>query len=294
MQTTYSVPGTHKSAWIYGFLGMCIFSGSLPATKAAVLFFEPVFLTAARASIAGLLALAVIFLVKGKIPSRRQILPLFIVAFGVVLGFPLFTAIALQQISSAHSIVFLALLPLSTAIFAVWRGNERPKPAFWLFSILGSLLVMGFAFSQGIAANLTGDLLMLLSVVVCGFGYAEGAVLAKQLGGLRVICWALVLSLPIMLVLGLIEMPAQFSDISTSGWVGLAYVSVFSMFIGFIFWYRGLAQGGTAAVGQLQLLQPFFGLILSAWLLHESISLLMVLITIGVIFCVIASKRFAR
>jgi len=143
------------------------------------------------------------------------------------------------------------------------------------------------------SASLTGDLLMLAAVLVCGLGYAEGAALSRKLGGWQVICWALLLSLPAMLVLSLLTMPASFAGIGTPAWAGLAYVSLFSMLIGFVFWYRGLAQGGIAAVGQLQLLQPFFGLALAATLLHEPVSMLMVGVTVAVIACVAGSKRFA-
>lgn len=284
---------TQTNGWINGFIGMLIFSGSLPATKAAVLGFEPLFLTAARASIAGLLSLVMLLLYKEKLPTFKQWISLTVVSLGVVVGFPLLTAIALQEITSAHSLVFLALLPLSTAIFAVIRGGEKPRPTFWLFSIVGSLLVMGYALSQGGASSISADLLMIASVIVCGLGYAEGATLTKQLGGWQVICWALIVSLPPMLILSFILMPEELTKISLSAWIGLGYVSLFSMLIGFIFWYKGLSQGGIAAVGQLQLLQPFFGLGLAAVLLHESVNLLMLLVTVGVIFCVAGSRKYA-
>lgn len=291
--STYSNTTT-SHAWINGFLGVLIFSGSLPATKAAIGSFEPLFLTAARASIAGVLALIIVVITHNKRPSLRQLYSLSVVAFGVVLGFPLFTALALQSISSAHSIIFLALLPLSTAIFAVIRGGERPNLAFWCFSLLGSLLVLGYALSQNTSHSLVGNGFMLLAIIVCGLGYAEGAVLTKQLGGVQVICWALIVSLPCMLVLSAIYMPINYIQVDAMGWAGLFYVSLFSMLIGFIFWYRGLAQGGAAAVGQLQLLQPFFALILSAVVLHEAINPWMIVVTLGVVLCVIGSKKYAK
>ncbi len=280
--------------WLNGFVGVLIFSGSLPATRLAVMDFDPVFLTALRAVIAGVLALVLLLLVRQPRPARAQIKALVIVSLGVVVGFPLLTALALQHVTSAHSIVFIGLLPLATAIFAVIRGGERPRPAFWFFSLLGSLLVAGFAASQGLNASLTGDLLMLSAIIVCGLGYAEGAALSRSLGGWQVICWALLISLPFMLVLTLFTMPATFANVHGPAWAGLAYVSLFSMLIGFVFWYRGLAQGGIAAVGQLQLLQPFFGLALAATLLHEPVSGLMLAVTVAVIACVAGSRRFAR
>ncbi|MFJ5284110.1 DMT family transporter [Pseudomonas sp. NPDC088429] len=282
------------SGWINGFIGVVIFSGSLPATRLAVLEFDPVFLTVLRAAIAGVLAVALLWLFRERRPTRDQWLSLFIVAMGVVLGFPLLTALALQHVTSAHSIVFVGLLPLATAIFGVLRGGERPRPVFWIFSVFGSALVVGFAISQGLTASPTGDLLMLAAIVACGLGYAEGAKLSRSLGGWQVICWALVLSLPLMAVLSLWLAPASFSTISLSAWLCLGYVSLFSMLIGFVFWYRGLAQGGIAAVGQLQLLQPFFGLALAATLLHEHVSVGMLAVTLGVILCVAGAKKFAK
>ena len=282
------------SGWLNGLLGVVIFSGSLPATRIAVLEMPPFFLTFLRASLAGLLAIVLVCALREPRPQRAQLFPLLIVSCGVVIGFPLLTALALQHVTSAHSIVFLGLLPLCTAIFAVLRGGERPKRAFWLFSLLGSLLVVAFALAQSHAVSLTGDLLMLAAVIVCGLGYAEGAALTRTLGGWQVICWALILSLPVMLPAAWLTQPATLVDISAQAWGALGYVSLFSMLIGFIFWYNGLARGGIAAVGQLQLLQPFFGLALSALLLNERVSPLMLLVTLGVILCVIGSRKCAR
>ncbi|QXQ21284.1 DMT family transporter [Pseudomonas tolaasii] len=280
--------------WINGFIGVVIFSGSLPATRLAVMEFDPVFLTMIRAAIAAVLGLGLLGLFKAKRPVRNQWASLVIVALGVVIGFPLLTALALQYVTSAHSIVFVGLLPLATALFGVLRGGERPRPVFWLFSILGSMLVMGYAFAQGLSAAPVGDMLMLLAILVCGLGYAEGAKLSRSLGGWQVICWALVVSLPVVAPLSVMLAPSSVAGISLPAWLSLGYVALFSMLIGFVFWYRGLAQGGIAAVGQLQLLQPFFGLALAAGLLHEQVSLGMLLVTVAVIGCVAWAKKCAR
>lgn len=282
------------SGWINGFIGVVLFSGGLPATKLAVMEMSPTFVTIVRAAVAGVLALIVLWLGKEKRPVKKDLVPLLLVSLGCVVGFPLLSALALQYLTSAHSIVFLGMLPLATAIFGVLRGGERPHPVFWLFSIVGSLLVIGYAVSQGISASPIGDILMLLAVILCGMGYAEGAKLSKTLGGWQVISWALVLALPIMIPLFFIYFPKDIQNVSFQGWFGLAYISLFSMFIGFIFWYKGLAQGGIATVGQLQLLQPFFGLALAAWLLHEQVSIGMLGVTIGVILCVAGTKKFAK
>lgn len=285
---------TSLDGWGSGLIGVIIFSGSLPATRVAVSGFSPLFLTSARAVIAAALGAILLLALRQKRPHRDDLLPLAIVALGVVIGFPLLTALALQYITSAHSIVFVGLLPMATAIFGVLRGGERPKPLFWLFSSLGSAMVAGFALTAGGPVSLTGDLLMIAAILLCGLGYAEGAKLSRRLGGWQVISWALLLSLPLMMLIALVTPPDTWQAISAPAWTGLAYVSVFSMLIGFVFWYRGLAAGGIAAVGQLQLLQPFFGLLLAASLLHEQVSIAMMLSTVAVVLCVAGARRFAR
>ena len=279
--------------WGSGLIGVVIFSGSLPATRVAVGGFTPLFLTSARAVIAALLGAVLLLALRQSRPAGRDVGPLAVVALGVVVGFPLLTALALQHITAARSILFVGLLPLATALFGVVRGGERPKPAFWLFSLLGAAAVAGFALAHGAAASLAGDLLMAAAILVCGLGYAEGARLSRRLGGWQVISWALVLALPAMAGLALATLPQGFAGIGAPAWLGLAYVSVFSMLVGFVFWYRGLARGGIAAVGQLQLLQPFFGLALAAVLLGEQVAWSMVAVTALVVLCVAGAKRFA-
>ena len=279
--------------WGSGLLGVIIFSGSLPATRVAVGDFSPLFLTSARAVIAACLGAVLLLALRQKRPLAGDLLPLAIVAAGVVVGFPLLTALALQHITAAHSIVFIGLLPLATAMFGVWRAGERPKPAFWIFSVMGALAVAGFAFTQNSDVSLIGDALMVLAVLLCGLGYAEGAALSRRLGGWQVISWALLLALPIMAVLTLVSLPGTWSGVSVPAWASLAYVSVFSMLVGFVFWYRGLALGGITGVSQLQLLQPFFGLLLAGLLLGEAVPLSMIAVTVLVVACVIVAKRFA-
>ena len=283
-----------SNGWVNGFIGVAIFAGSLPATRVAVADLDPTFLTCARATIAALLGLALLLLLRQPRPRGADVPSLALTALGVVVGFPLLTALALRYVTSAHAIVFVGLLPLSTALFAVLRGGERPRPAFWLFSVVGAVLVAGYAAWGGLEVSLRGDLLMLGAITVCGMGYAEGARLSRSLGGWQVISWALVLALPVMLAGALLTRPASFEHVGTAAWLGFAYVSLFSMLIGFVFWYRGLAQGGIAAVGQLQLVQPFMGLALAALLLHETVSWNMLAVTLGAVACVAGAKRYAR
>ena len=281
------------AGWGSGFIGMLIFSASLPATRVAVGGFTPFFLTSIRAVIAAALGAALLFVLRQTRPARSDVFSLFITSVGVVVGFPLLTALALQYVTSAHSIVYIGLLPLMTAFFGMMRGGERPKPAFWLFSCVGSALVAGFALLQSDGASVAGDLLMVAAIVFCGLGYAEGAVLSRRLGGWQVISWSLLLSLPFMAVAAFITAPDHFNGISVAQWLGLGYVSVFSMLVGFVFWYRGLAIGGIAGVGQLQLLQPFFGLALAGLLLGEPVPAAMLGVTLLVAICVAGAKRHA-
>ena len=283
--------GTSKG-WGSGLLGVMIFSGSLPATRIAVGGFTPLFLTSARAVIAALLGASLLLAFPQSRPRRTDLASLAVVALGGVVGFPLLTALALCQITAAQSIVFIGLLPLATAMFGVLRGGERPRPAFWLFSALGSAAVAGFALTPGDAVSPAGVLLMVAAIVLCGLGYAEGATLSRRIGGWQVISWALVLSLPPMAVLAALTMPVSLAGIGWGAWGGLAYVSVFSMLVGFVFWYRGLALGGIAGVGQLQLLQPLFGLALAGLLLHEPVAWTMLATAGLVLLCVAGAKRF--
>lgn len=281
-----------RLGWLNGFIGVAIFSASLPATRLAVAELDPLFVTVARAAIAGLLAAALLIGLRAKRPGRADLLPLLVVSLGVVVGFPLLTALALQHVTSAHGMIYIGILPLATAMFGVLRAAERPKPAFWLFAGLGSACVALYAWRGLSRGSYVGDALMLGAVILCGLGYAEGARLARQLGGWQVICWALVLSIPVMLPLMLARWP-DLRQVGEPALAGLAYVSLFSMLIGFFFWYRGLALGGIAAVGQLQLLQPFLGLTLAAALLHERVGWDLALVALAIVACVAGARRFA-
>lgn len=279
--------------WSSGLTGVLIFSGTLPATRVAVATFDPIFFTLARAVIAGVFAALILLLLRQPCPARRDRRALLVVALGVVVGFPLLIALALRHVSSSHATVFVALLPLATVIFGVLRGDKNPRFLFWLFSLSGSMVVAVFAIGQGISVSVMDDLLMLAAITVCGLGYAEGARLARTMGGWQVICWALVLALPLMLPLCLWTMPGNFQQAALSAWFCLGYVSLCSTLLGFFFWYHGLALGGIASISQLQLLQPFFGLGLAALLLGEHVSTMMLASALAVALCVVGARRFA-
>ena len=280
-----------SGALLDGLIGVAIFSGSLPATRLALTGFDPLFLTFARAALAGLASAALLAAVRPKRPARGDVAAFGVLSFCVVLAFPLLTAFALMRVESAHAIVFIGLLPLATAGFGALRAGERPTRRFWLFACLGSAIVAGFAL-RGVSLE-PADLLMLAAILAGGLGYAEGGRLSRRLGGWPVIAWANVVALPLTLPLAWWLAPPDVSGIPAGAWAGLGYVALFSMLIGFVFWNRGLARGGIAAVGQLQLLQPFLGLALAALLLGERIEPAMVIAALAVVACVAVARRAA-
>ncbi len=278
---------------IYGAIGVAIFAGSLPATRAAVLGLDGYFVTASRAAIAGIIAAVLIIATRQRLPNLREILALLIVAGGTVLGFPLLTALALRSVPAAHAIIFVGALPLATSGFALLQRGERPRAAFWPWAIAGSLAVVLYALWHARSGFAAPDLLMLAAMLVCGLGYAEGSRVAKAIGSWQVICWALILSLPVSLPATFLLMPATVSTVPLQSWIGLAYVTLFSMLIGFFFWYRGLAEGGVARVSQVQLFQPFLGFVFAAVTLGEPISPDLPLIALVIVLCVAQARRFA-
>ena len=278
-------------SWGFGFLGVLIFSLTLPATRMAVFDFDPTFVGLGRAVIAGGLSL-ILLIATGQTLAIKQVwLRLTIVIFGVVIGFPLLTAIAMRNASASHGAVITGLLPMSTAICGVWRGGERPSLSFWIFAALGSGLVIIFALLSGAGRISLADLALLGAVFAGGLGYAEGAILARTIGAWQTICWSLVFSLPILLPIVVQHRPTSFTAVSTTAWFGLFYVSIFSMFLGFFAWYRGLSLGGIARIGQIQLLQPFMTILASAVLLGESLTIKTLGFAVGVIICVALGKN---
>jgi drug/metabolite transporter (DMT)-like permease len=274
-----------------GALGVLGFSYSLPATRLAVAGLDPWFVAFGRAFGAGLLAIGYLALSRAPLPSLSQVRRLVVVAAGIVIGFPLFTSLALTTQTSAHGAVVIALLPMSTAIWAVLRASERPPVAFWLSSGAGLLAVLAFvATGGGFSGSLSlADIYLLVAIVLCGLGYAEGGALSRELGGARTVCWALVVSLPVTIPVSLYT--ADFSRATGTVWFSFAYVTVISMFLGFFAWYAGLAAGGVAKIGQIQLAQPVLTLMWSALVLSEPVGW-PALATAGVVLvCVVLTQR---
>ncbi|MFI9386032.1 DMT family transporter [Kutzneria sp. NPDC052558] len=313
---------------LLGSLGVLAFSLSLPFTRLAVESLDPWFVAFGRAAGAGILAAGYLALSSRRLssgkpvstgaarpvwtggspwptesaggsragggvwPTTAQFRRLVVVAIGVVIGFPLFTSIALTQATAAHGAVVVALLPATTAVFAVVRGGERPSAMFWLAAGAGFAAVLGFvAVSGGMAGGFrTADLWFLAAVVVCALGYAEGGALARELGGARTICWALVLALPVTVPLAVVTAHGL-AAVGVTAWLGFAYLTVISQFLGFFAWYAGLARGGVARIGQVQALQPVLTLTWSALLLHEHVDIGTVLVAVIVLGCVVMTQR---
>jgi drug/metabolite transporter (DMT)-like permease len=274
-----------------GFLGVLAFSFTLPATRVAVEQLDPTCVGIGREAFAALLAGLILLVARAPFPSRAQLRRLGIVALGVVFGWPLFTAIALQDVTSAHSAVIVGILPAATALAAVLRAGERPTRGFWLASLAGLIAVLAFAASQGAGLPSTADLLILIAVAVAAIGYAEGGALARELGGWRVICWAVLLSAPLTIPIALVAAAGSDMHADADAWLGFAYVAGVSALLGFFPWYAGLARGGVAKIGQVQLVQPLLTLAWSAALLGEHVNAITLFAAVLVVLCVVGTQR---
>ena len=279
-----------------GALGILGFSFSLPATRLAVADLDPWLIAFGRATVAALLAAVYLRTTRAARPTARQARSLAIVALGVVVGFPLLTSLALESETAAHGAVMIAILPAATAVAAVVRAGERPSRRFWLASAAGLATVLAFvAATTGEELTTSGpqvaDLYLLAAIALCGVGYAEGGALSRTLGAAPTICWALVLSAPVTATVAGVAAAATGLHAGPTAWLGFAYVSVVSMFLGFFAWYAGLARGGVARVGQIQLAQPVLTLGWSALLLGESVTVLTVGTALAVLASVAATQR---
>jgi drug/metabolite transporter (DMT)-like permease len=285
-----------RGLW-FGLLGVVLFAATLPMTKLATGSFaspelSPVFVTFGRAAVAGVLSVFYLVLTRSRVPQGRQWGALLLTALGVVIGFPLFMAIGLRHVEAVHASVVTGILPLATAVVGSLWLRQRPSAGFWACAVAGSVLVGAFVVLRsggaGSSAQLA-DLLLLLAVASAAFGYVGGGRLTTQLGAEQVICWVLVISLPLTLPVMLWSWPS--TAVRSSAWLGFAYVALFSMWIGFFAWYRGLALGGTVRVSQVQLVQPFLSMLFAVPLLGESLDLVTVGFALAVIATVFIGKK---
>ncbi|VWX58344.1 Permease of the drug/metabolite transporter (DMT) superfamily [Burkholderiales bacterium 8X] len=287
--------------WL-GVLGVAIFAVTLPMTRLATGTqaapqLSPWFVTLGRAGLAGLLSLIFLLATRSSLPERRHWRPLGIAMLGNAIGYPLLLAFALRLVSASHAAVVTALLPLVTAACAAWVLRQRAPVSFWACAVAGSALVLVFsalrASESGSGFGFAwGDLLLVAGVFAASLGYIYGAQVTPALGAERVICWVCVMTLPVTLPAAWWLWPE--GEISLSAWLGFGYVGVFSMWLGFFAWYRGLAMGGALRVSQTQLLQPFLSILAAVPLLGERIDLLTLAFAAGVVATVMAGKKFSQ
>jgi drug/metabolite transporter (DMT)-like permease len=293
-----------KEALFWGLIGVTLFAATPPFTRLAVGSTDapqlsPWFVTFGRAAVAGLLSVVYLLWQKSRrtlnVPTRAEWPLVAMTAFGVILGFPLFLALALRYVPSTHGAVVTALLPLSTAVLGALWFKQRPSKGFWACAVLGSGLVLAFMIwrqwqaTGGIYLG-AANIYLIIAMTTGAFGYIGGAGLTPRLGGSQVICWVLVSCLPITMPLALIFAPSQPAAIATMSWVGFAYVALFSMWIGFFAWYRALAIGAVR-VSQIQLIQPFLSLLFAVPLVGEKLEMLTLFFAIAVIATVYVGKK---
>ena len=277
---------------VLGFVGVLIFSATLPATRIAVAHMDPIFVGLGRSVLAAHLAFIVLIVTRQPFPRGSQWLWLGITSAGVIFGFPALTSWAMRYVPSSHGAVVVGLLPLATVIAATIINRERPSQAFWIASLIGSALVVAFALTMGAGSLHPADFALLGAVALGGMGYAAGARVTRTLGGWQTISWALIISVPVLWpVTGAAAARTDFSAVPWTAWAGFVYVAVFSQYLGFFAWYRGLDIGGVARVSQVQLLQLFLTLIVSALLVGETISLLMMVFAVAVVAVVAIGRR---
>ena len=282
-----------RGLWL-GLLGVVIFAMTLPMTRLAVgpasdPQLPPLFVTAGRAAFAGLLSLVYLGVTRAPRVQRRHVPALLASALGTVVGFPLFLSLALREVDAMHAAVVTGLMPLATAVGAALYFRQRPSNGFWACAVLGCVMVLCFATYKGSGSLSAADGLLLLAVLSTAVGYVAGARVATELPAEQVICWVLVLSLPLTLPLTLALWPVQ--PVRASAWGGFTYVTLFSMWLGFFAWYRGLALGGTVRVSQVQLVQPFLALLFAVPVLGEKLEATTVLFSLAVIAVVFVGKK---
>jgi drug/metabolite transporter (DMT)-like permease len=276
----------------WGLLGVVAFSFTVPFTRVAVSGLSPLFIGSGRAVVAAGLAAVALIVTRQRLPRGAQWWRLAVVGGGVVVGFPLLTSYALSTAPAGHSAVVIAVLPAATAALAVVRGHERPPPAFWAAAGLGAAAALGFASAQsGLGRLHWSDLLLFGAVLSAAIGYAEGGLLARELGAWQTVSWALVVCAPLMLALAALSAVRQAPQATPVQWAAFAYLAVVSMFLGFFAWYHGLAVGPMAQVSQVQLIQPVLTIAWAGPLLHEHLSAATLVGGLVVVLCAASAVR---
>lgn len=276
---------------VLGLFAVIGFSATLPATRIAVQYLDPTVVGLGRSIVAAVLAAMLLAATRARPPSRAQLKSLLVVAAGVIVGFPWLSAWAMQHVPAAHAAIVVAILPLFTAIIGARRMRQRPSRGFWLVSLAGSLIVMSFVLSTSHAGMQRADGLLVLAALLGAIGYAEGGRLARELGGWQVICWALVIAVPFLLLPVGVAVHRHAMSAPLQAWLAFGYVSVVSQLLAFFLWYHGMALGGIVRVSQIQLLQVFFSMGIAAMLLGETLTPSMLLVAALVVGVLAVSRR---
>lgn len=254
----------------------------------------PWFVWAGRAVLAAVAGIGYLVATRAPMPPRAAWAPLAGATVGIVFGWPLLNTLALQTVPSSHAAVVNGILPLATAVIGAWLNGESLPRRFWWCAVMGTLLVCAYAWQRAHGELHLADALMLLGVVLGGLGYASGAIATRYLTGPQAISWALILGLPATLTVALWSAPPTPASASVSAWFAFVYLGLMSQWIGFFFWYKGLATGGIARVSQVQLMQLFFTLAAAAVLLGESMEPVMLVVALLTLALIVVGRRSAR
>ncbi|MFJ5766298.1 DMT family transporter [Lysinibacillus sp. NPDC093210] len=280
-----------KAGLLLGLVGVICFSLTLPSTSIAVAYFGTTVVGLGRTVVAAILVAIVFMIKKQQLPTLRQFKSLLIVAVGVVFAFPLLTSWAMESLPVSHGAVELALLPLATAGFAMFRAGEKPSLKFWMSSLIGSLAVFVYAIHLGLGQLQFADLALLAAVIILGLSYAEGGLLAKELGSWQVIAWAIMIGAPFFVIPVALHLKTEMLHAPIHAWISFMYLAVVSQFLAYVAWYSGMAIGGIARVSQIQYLQPFLMILFATVFLDEAITWFTLMIAVIVVIAVLVGKN---
>jgi drug/metabolite transporter (DMT)-like permease len=276
---------------LFGLLGVIFFGLTLPMTKIVTPYLDPIFIGLGRSILASIVAIILLLKFTNSIPTKKQFIQLFIIALGVVIGFPIFTSIAMEYVPASHGAIVVGILPLATAVSGAIVSKEKPSLSFWVVSLIGTILVISYTLLQSGGSLHKADLALFIAIISVSIGYAIGGKLSKELGGWQVICWALVISFPFIIVPAINHAPDNLFDFPLSVYLSFLYLALISQLFGFFVWYKGLALGGIVRVSQIQLLQTFITLGASIILLNEKLDLQMIIFALLVVGIVWIGKK---
>ena len=300
MIKNYNKLTNENKGFIFGFVGILIFSLTPPATKIALgpdnNALTPEFITFGRSALAGIMSLIYLFFFKKKKPSVKYIFNILIVALSLSVGFPLFLSLGLIHSTSTHAAVILTLMPLMTAVFASFYFKQKASLGFWICAIIGCIVVIIYTLIHGKSNNQIiefsySDILFFISVIAGATGYVFGAKLTKIMGSVDVISWALALAMPFHLALAVYYFPIK--EIPIISWIGFLYAALFSQWIGFFAWYKALDLGGAVRVSQIQLFMPFLTFFFSIILLGETLDFFTIFFSIITILLIYLSRKMS-